>query len=94
MKIEVGKRYINARGDIVEVLILHNTVTYPYNYRQYSYTEYGKRIIGRDTPDDLICEVVPEIYETYKSGEYDSYKDFLIAHYEYYSGEHYEQTNL
>lgn len=94
MKIEVGKRYINARGNIVEVLKQHSTVTYPFTCRQYSYTRQGERIIGQETPDDLICEVVPEIYETYKSGWYVSYKAFLIVHYEYYSGEHYEQTDL
>lgn len=94
MKIEVSNWYINAKGDVVKIEFKQIDMLYPYVCRYYSYMPNGRRIIGQESPQDLICEVVPEIYETYKSGGYDSYKDFLIAHYEYYSGEHYEQTDL
>lgn len=91
MKIEVGKSYINARGDVIKVLKRYNTVTYPYTCRHYSYTEYGKRIIGRDTPDDLICEVVPYFHEQYICG-YISQREFIEKHIEHWTEN--EQTNL
>lgn len=91
MNIEVGKSYINARGDITKVLKLHNTVTYPYTCRQYSYTEYGKRIVGRETHYDLICEVVPDLYEQYICG-YISQREFIEKHIKHWTEN--EQTNL
>lgn len=94
MKIEVGKSYINAKGDVVKIIRNNAAHPYPYICEHYSYTEGGIRINNQQCSQDLICEVVPEIYEAYKNGWYETYKDFLITHYEYYSGKKYEQTNL
>lgn len=91
MKIEVGKSYINARGDIVKIVKLHNTVTYPYTCKQHSYTKYGRRIVGLYTPDDLICEVVPYLYEQYTCG-YISQREFIDNHIKHWTKN--EQTNL
>ena len=96
MKIEVGKSYINAKGDIRYINGYIPTDIFP--YKSSSGDSFSKdglfRVITKLCKDDLICEVVPEIYEEYKSSLNYSLKDFLIAHYEYYSGKKYEQTNL
>ena len=92
MKIEVGKSYINAKGDVVKTLELWNNMTYPYTSRGYSYTAYGQRIIGQESPQDLICEVVPEIYERYTLGYIPTQEAFIEKHIKYWT--EYEQTNL
>ena len=65
MKIEVGKSYINAKGAVVKIEFEQIDILYPYVCRYYSYAEDGRRIIGQESPQDLICEVVPEIAELY-----------------------------
>lgn len=91
MKIEVGKRYINASGDVIKVLKQHSTVTYPYTCEQHSYTEYGKRTRGQETPYDLICEVVPYFHEQYICG-YISQREFIEKHIKHWTEN--EQTGL
>ena len=91
MNIEVGKSYINADGGVTEALKLHSTVTYPFTCRQYSYTGQCKRIVGRETPNDLICEVVPDLYEQYTCG-YISQREFIEKHIKHWTEN--EQTNL
>ena len=92
MKIEVGKSYINAKGDVVKILKLWNTMTYPYTCREYSYTVQGRRVIGQESPQDLICEVVPEIYEAYTLGYILSQREFIEQHIKYWT--EYEQNDL
>ena len=92
MKIEVGKSYINAKGDVVKILKLWNTVAYPYSCSEYSYTIQGRRIISQESPQDLICEVVPEIYERYTLGYIPTQEAFIEKHIKYWT--EYEQTNL
>ena len=93
MKIEVGKSYINAKGDVVKILKLWNTIAYPYSCSKHSYTIQGRRIISQESPQDLICEVVPEIYERYTCMEYIlTQKEFIEKHIKYWT--EYEQTNL
>ena len=92
MKIEVGKSYINAEGDVVKILKLWNNMNYPYTCGEYSYTVYGRRVIRRESPQDLICEVVPEIYERYNLGYILSQREFIEQHIKYWT--EYEQTNL
>ena len=92
MKIELGKSYINAKGDVVKILKLWNNMNYPYTCREYSYTVYGRRLIGQESPQDLICEVVPEIYEAYTLGYILSQKEFIEKHIKYWT--EYEQANL
>ena len=85
MKIEVGKSYINAMGDVVKILKLWNTITYPYSCSGYSYTIQGRRIIGQESPQDLICEVVPEIYERYTLGYILTQEAFIEKHIKYWA---------
>ena len=91
MKIEVGKSYINAKGNVVKILKLGNTA-YPYSCSEYSYTIQGRRLISQESPQDLICEVVPEIYERYTLGYILSQEAFIEKHIKYWT--EYEQTNL
>ena len=93
MKIEVGKSYINASGVMMYICGYIPTSTFSYKSSGNStYTDEGYYNIFHISKNDLICEVVPEIYQAYKEGDYDSYKDFLIALYEYHSGKKYEQN--
>ena len=92
MKIEVGKSYINAKGDVVKKLKLWDTVAYPYSCSEHSYTIQGRRIISQESPQDLICEVVPEIYERYTLGYIPTQEAFIEKHIKYWT--EYEQTNL
>ena len=80
MKIEVGKSYINAKGDVVKIELGQIDKIYPYVCRYYSYAEDGRRIIGQESPQDLICEVVPEIYEAYILGYILSQREFIEKH--------------
>ena len=52
----------------------------------------GGRIIGQESPQDLICEVVPEIYERYTLGYIPTQEAFIEKHIKYWT--EYEQTNL
>lgn len=92
MKIEVDKSYINAKGDVVKIGFEQIDKIYPYVCRHYSYTINGRRVIGQESPQDLICEVVPEIYEAYTLGYILSQKEFIEKHIKYWT--EYEQANL
>ena len=85
MKIEVGKSYINAKGNVVKILKLWNTITYPYSCSEYSYTIQGRRFISQESPQDLICEVVPEIYERYTLGYIPTQEAFIEKHIKYWT---------
>lgn len=92
MKIELGKSYINAKGDVVKIEFEQIDKTYPYVCRRYSYMIHGGIVIGEESPQDLICEVVPEIYEAYTLGYILSQREFIEKHIKYWA--EYEQTNL
>lgn len=92
MKIELGESYINAEGDVVKIEFEQIDKIYPYVCRYYSYAEDGRRFIGKESPQDLICEVVPEIYEAYILGYVLSPRDLISKHIEYWTKN--EQTNL
>ncbi len=92
MKIEVGKSYINAKGDVVKIEFEQIDKLYPYVCRYYSYMKNGRRIIGQESPQDLICEVVPEIYEAYTLGYILSQREFIEKHIEYWTKN--EQNDL
>mgnify|MGYP003543130893 FL=1 len=92
MKIEVGKSYINAKGNVVKIEFEQIDKIYPYVCRHYSYMINGRRVIGQESPQDLICEVVPEIYEAYTLGYILSQKEFIEKHIEYWTK--YEQNDL
>ena len=92
MKIEVGKSYINAEGDVVKIEREYPLAFYMYACREYTYSVTGRRIIGQESPQDLICEVVPEIYERYTLGYIPTQEAFIEKHIKYWTK--YEQTNL
>ena len=92
MKIEVGKSYIDAKGNVVKIEFEQIDMLYPYTCREYSYTVNGRRFIGQESPQDLICEVVPEIYERYTLGYIPTQEAFIEKHIKYWT--EYEQTNL
>ena len=92
MKIEVGKSYINAEGNVVKIVRNNPAHPYPYICRHYSYTEEGIRINNQQCPQDLICEVVPEIYEAYTLGYILSQREFIERHIKHWTEN--EQTNL
>ena len=92
MKIEVGKSYINAKGDVVKIEFEQIDKIYPYVCRYYSYMPNGRRVIEQESPQDLICEVVPEIYERYHLGYILSQREYIEQHIKYWT--EYEQTNL
>ena len=92
MKIEVGKSYINAKGDVVKIEFEQIDMLYPYVCRYHSYMPNGRRIIGQESPQDLICEVVPEIYERYNLGYILSQREFIEQHIKYWT--EYEQNDL
>ena len=92
MKIEVGESYINAKGDVVKIEFEQIDKIYPYVCRHYSYGINGRIVIGEESPQDLICEVVPEIHEAYTLGYILSQKEFIEKHIKYWT--EYEQANL
>ena len=92
MKIEVGKSYINAKGDVVKIEFEQPIKKYPYVCRYYSYMINGRRVKGQESPQDLICEVVPEIYERYVLGYIPTQKEFIENHIKYWT--EYEQNDL
>lgn len=92
MKIEVGKSYINAKGDVIKIEFKQIDKIYPYVCRHHSYMINGRRVIEQESSQDLICEVVPEIYEAYTLGYILSQREFIEKHIKYWT--EYEQTNL
>ena len=85
MKIEVGKKYITASGDIVKIIGEDYNEVYPYDGdANNSYTEKGKCLHYATDKDDLICEIVQSIYALYKSGIIDL-KELIKQHIEYYT---------
>ena len=92
MKIEVDKSYINAKGDVVKIEFEQIDKIYPYVCRYYSYMINGRRVIGQESPQDLICEVVPEIYEAYTLGYILSQREFIEKHIKHWTEN--EQNDL
>ena len=92
MRIEVDKSYINAKGDVVKIEFEQIDKIYPYVCRYYSYMINGRRVIGQESPQDLICEVVPEIYEAYTLGYILSQREFIEKHIKHWTEN--EQNDL
>lgn len=86
MKIEVGKRYINAEGKITEITRFDGGCIY-YDLLNNKYEYNGRVSLLVECTQDLICEVVPEILESYKEGFYESWQDVLKAHIDWYEYE-------
>ena len=87
MKIEVGKRYINANGQIIEIVKFNNNENLIYSYgdtKEEFYTNNGMYSFINQTKKDLICEVNEDIYTAYKQ-DLITKKEFLNKHFELYS---------
>lgn len=94
MRIEVGKKYIDAQSDIVTIVS-----KYPFEgietfedsaTGKYTIEGYFKGDINHNF--NLICEVNEDIYTTYKQ-DLITKKEFLNKHFELYSGTTLEQYN-
>lgn len=93
MKIEVGKRYFNAKGEIVHIVKHYPTVSNPFMDRLgKTYKEDGHwyNSISK-TNSDLICEVVAVILGRYAYGKI-SYQEMLAQHIEHWTGKKYGQS--
>jgi len=79
MKVEVGKLYIDARGELNYILYKDESDRYIDN-KNFIYSENGRLFVEYRDKHDLICEIVPSIYE-----EYISKKQFIEEHIKYWS---------
>ena len=85
MKIEVGKEYITASGNIVKIIKKDYNEVYPYDGNtNNSYTEKGQCLHYKTDKDDLICEIIQYIYIQYICGRIDL-KELIKQHIEYYT---------
>jgi len=83
MKIEVGKQYIDARGELNYILYEDESDRYIDN-KNFIYSENGRLFVEYRDKHDLICEVVPSIYEEYILKSI-SKKEFIKEHIKYWS---------
>lgn len=93
MKIELGKRYFNAEGEVVHIMEYYPVVNTPFMDRlgrTYKEGGYWYNCISK-TNSDLICEVVEEILVQYAYGEI-SYQEMLVQHIEHWTGKKYIQS--
>lgn len=87
MKIELGKRYINANGELIIITSKQNDSTYPFiDEDEKTYTKEGLEFKYKNNQNDLICEVIPSIYNIYIN-EKINLKQFIELHIEYYERE-------
>ncbi len=84
MKIEVGKRYIDAEGFINNIVEKDNNSMFISAVGE-TYFSNGGYDRFTQTPQDLICEVVPEIMAAWKEGDINSWKDVLEAHIDWWT---------
>lgn len=93
MKIEVGKKYINASGKIVKIADEIKGINYPMRDSNINgYTKDGKYKIIDIHKCDLICEVNEDIYTAFKQ-DLITKEEFLNKHFELYSGMTLEEYN-
>lgn len=90
MKIELGKMYFNAEGEVVHIVGHYPVVNYPFmDSLGKTYTEEGywcSSIFKHSS--DLICEVVEEILMKHTYGEI-SYQEMLVQHIEHWTRKKY-----
>lgn len=87
MKIQIGKKYIDGYGDIIEIVSTTTNDNYKFlsKYR-ISYTEEGIFDIGnKSSRHNLICEINETLYVEYKQDLITKY-DFFLKHYILYGG--------
>ena len=91
MKIEVGKKYIDARGEVIEIVHDDESENYPLRSEEEYYQRNGSFQSIQDIRD-LICEVIEDLYLSYKQDSITKH-EFLNHHFELYSGITLEQYN-
>lgn len=84
MKIEVGKKYINADGLVVFIINKVEGNKYPYESVDSSYSQDGSYIYEEICGQDLICEVVLKLHQALINGEMTP-KQFIEKHIEHWS---------
>lgn len=87
MKIEVGKKYINAEGDIIQIVgIDSNQGDYKFlDEDDCHYLESGGFNKHNEETFDLICLINEPLYEQYQQGLITK-KQFIQKHIELYTG--------
>lgn len=87
MKIQIGKKYIDGYGDIIEIISTTTNDNYKFlsKYR-ISYTEEGVfDIRNKSSRHNLICEINETLYVEYKQDLITKY-NFFLKHYILYGG--------
>lgn len=84
MKIEVGKRYINAKGGIVDIEDKISIGNFTDTIGRL-YESSGRTNLFIELPQDLSCEVVPEIITAWKEGYIETWKDVLQDHIDWWT---------
>lgn len=86
MKIEVGNKYINAEGRIIDIISINNNDDYIFvGHDNYNYLESGRFFKHREDSFDLICLVDETLYEQYQQSLLTK-KQFIQKHIELYTG--------
>lgn len=87
MKIQIGKKYIDGYGDIIEIISIITEDNYKF-LSQYgiSYTGEGFFNINcKSSRRNLICEINETLYVEYKQDLITKY-NFFLKHYILYGG--------
>lgn len=92
MKIEVGKKYTNAEGNIITIVKDDDSDLFPMISSNGSYYEKNGNFDVDEHKQDVICEVNEDIYTAFKQ-DLITKKEFLNKHFELYSGTTLEQYN-
>lgn len=88
MLIEVGKKYINAIGEVVEIVeeLEGNSRFFYADNNGEAYTKTGMYFVNRESERDLICLVDEDLLKQYEANEI-TQKEFIAKHIELYTGE-------
>lgn len=88
MLIEVGQKYINAVGEVVEIISETKGLKYPFldNSFNETYQKNGLILEGYKKDRDLICLVDDNLLKQYEDKEI-TQKEFIAKHIELYTGE-------
>ena len=88
MLIELGQKYINASGEVVEIISETKGLIYPFldNTLNETYTKNGLVRENDLNEEDLICLVDDNLLKQYEDKEI-TQKEFIQKHIELYTGE-------
>lgn len=87
MLIELGQKYINAVGEVVEIVSNIKGLTYPFkSSKGYTHSKNGRIFKDIVKKQDLICLVDDNLLKQYEANEITK-KEFIAKHIELYTGE-------